>query len=306
MTKTQLIIDTDGGHDDILALLLLIKSDLFDIKAITTVAGNSEIEKATRNINYALALVNRYDIPVFSGASKPLKRELITANVHGKSGLDGANVEDISYKLSKNAASMIAEIIKADPNNVSILTLGPLTNIAEVLDKNPNISDLIKEIVIMGGAINVPGNKSRVAEFNIFVDPESADIVFKSNTKKVLIPIDICNSMIIDIKEFEAIKSSSLYEPIISMMKPFLAKIKEFLKVDGLLIYDAVAGYYLINHKAFDTTPMDIVIETKGEHTSGMTIAEKRIYKISTNNVNVALNINQSEFKKDLFETLNS
>src|SRR3989344_4237123 len=300
----KIIIDTDAGHDDVLAMLLLIKSNLFDIQAITTVAGNSTIDKATRNTRFTTKLVQHEEIPVFSGSAKPLKRKLVTAKVHGKSGLDGAQVEDIKYRLTNNAYKKIIEIVKQNPNKVTILTLGPLTNVARALKEAPEIDTLVKEIIIMGGAINIPGNQNRVAEFNISVDPDAADIVFRSKIKKILVPIDICEDMLVHMSDFNKMKSSVLYEPIAHMMESFLKGIKQSLKVNGLLIYDAVAAYYLIDKKSFSVTNMDIVVETKGEHTYGMTVVDKRTYSEKQNNVGVTLRVNKNQFKKDFFRIL--
>ncbi|MEI6731969.1 MAG: nucleoside hydrolase, partial [archaeon] len=171
----KLIIDTDPGCDDALAIMLAVKSGMFDIMAITTVGGNSGIENTTRNARYILNLIGREDIPIYSGEDKPLKREIVRANVHGESGLEGINPKNESY-LTGNAVDQIIRIVHDNPG-ITIVTLGPLTNIAKAILKAPEIAEKIERFVIMGGAIGVPGNKSRVAEFNMYVDPEAADIV---------------------------------------------------------------------------------------------------------------------------------
>lgn len=295
----KIIIDTDAGHDDVLAMMLLAKSKQVNIMAITTVAGNSTVQNATRNTTFTLDLLNRRDIPIFSGKENPIKRKLITAVVHGRSGLDGADTSRTKFRLTGNAHLKVIEIIKANPHQITILTLGPLTNIARAFMTDPEVSSLVKEIVIMGGAINVCGNKNRVAEFNMFVDPEAADIVFKSNVKKTLIPLDPCNNIILTEQDFEKIKESNLYRPIKVMMKQFIKGIKKYEGVKGALVYDAIAAYYLLNLSAFYCNPMDIVIETKGEHTFGMTVVEKRKIEIQNHNVSVALRVNRNKFVKD-------
>lgn len=295
----KIIIDTDAGHDDVLAIMLLVKSKQIDIRAVTTAAGNSTVENATRNAAFTLDLLNRRDILIFSGKSNPIKRELITAVVHGKSGLDGVDTSQTKFRLTGDAHQKIIETIKANPRQITILTLGPLTNIARAFITDPGISSLIKEIVIMGGAINVCGNKNRVAEFNMFVDPEAADIVFKSSVKKTLIPLDPCNDIILTESDFEKLKDSNLYQPINDMMKQFIKGIEKYEGVKGALVYDAIAAYYLLNPSAFQCTAMDIVIEIKGEHTFGMTVVEKRKVEIQNHNVSVALQVNRNEFIKD-------
>jgi len=300
--KRQIIIDTDPGHDDVLAILLLEKSGLFDIKAVTTVAGNSTIQNTTNNARYTLDLV-KSKTPIYSGAEKPLKRELIRADVHGEDGLAGA--EDIKEaELTGNAYQKIIEIVRANPGKVSIVVIGPETNIAKAFIEDPELPSLIKELVIMGGAINVPGNKNRVGEFNIFVDPEAADIVFKADVKKVLVPLDICNNVFFTLDDFDRLKESSLYSPIKNMMKHYIQGIETFEKTKGALMYDPLVAYYLINPEAYKTTQMDIRIETKSDLTRGMTVVDKRSYGEKRYNVDVVTSIDREAFANDFFDIL--
>lgn len=300
--KNKIIIDTDPGHDDALAILLLEKSGIFDIKAITTVAGNCTVQEATNNARYILDLISS-KTPIYSGASKPLYRELIQAVVHGEGGLGGAKIEKVE-KLSNNAAEKIIEIVRANPNQVSLLIIGPQTNIADAFIKDPELPSLVNELVIMGGAISVPGNKNRVAEFNIFVDPEAADIVFKAKVKKTIIPLDICNDVYLLLSDFERLKGSKVYLPIMSMMEEYISGIEKFENTTGALMYDPLAAYYLINPKAYETVEMDIKIETVSELTRGMTVAEKRIWGDKNYNVNVVTKVDREKFVSDFINIL--
>ena len=303
MNKKKIIIDTDPGHDDALAIMLLAKSSV-DILAITTVAGNSTIERVTQNAAYILDLLKRKDISLYSGKKAPLKRELVQAVVHGKSGLDGVDTTKIDYVLTGDADGQIIRLARENPGQITLLTIGPLSNIARAFQKEPNLSSLLKEMVIMGGAIDVSGNKNRVAEFNMFVDPEAADIVFRSEVKKTLIPLDVCNDIAFFLSDFEKLKGTKLYEPVINMMKRFIAGIEKYEGTKGALVYDAVAAYYVLNPKAFKIVPMDIVIETKGEYTFGMTVAEKRMSERKNYNVFVVRQVDREAFVKDFFEIL--
>lgn len=299
----KVIIDTDAGHDDALALMLLIKSGLFDIQAITTVAGNSTIQNVTRNAQAILDLLH-VSLPVHSGYEQPLARELVQAVVHGKSGLDGLDMSQTNYTLTQDAPDRIIELVKANPGEITLLTLGPLSNIARALQKDPSIAQEIKEIVIMGGAIDVPGNKNRVAEFNVFVDPEAADIVMRTDANKILVPLDPCNHIILGIDLFDRLQGSTLHAPLTSLMKHFIAGITFDEGVKGALVYDALAAYYLMRPEAFTLKPMDVVVETKGEHTFGMTVAEKRANKVANLNANVVTRIDRDTFVADLMDTL--
>lgn len=303
--KRKIIIDTDPGHDDALAILLLEQSGLFDIKAVTTVAGNSSIQNTTNNARFILDLIVGSQTPLYSGAAGPLKRELIKAEVHGSGGLAGATIRK-EEKLTDSASQKIIELIRANPNEISIVILGPETNIAKAFLENLGIPPLIQEIIIMGGAIEVPGNKSRVGEFNIFVDPEAADIVFGAGVRKVLIPLDVCNDIVLRLEDFEQLRGTRLYEPIKSMMKHYIEGIQTSEKTKGALMYDPLAAYYLINPGAYKTVPMDIKIETASELTRGMTVADRRIWGEKNYNIDVVVSIDKDIFTKDFFDILTS
>ena len=296
----NIIIDTDPGHDDALAIMLMVKSGLFNILALTTVAGNSAIENVTRNAAYILDLLGRRDIPVFAGREKPLKRSLTSANVHGDNGLDGVDTSKIKFAVNHDASKHIIRLVSDYAGDVVLLALGPLSNIARAFLEDRSLPLKISKIIMMGGAIDVPGNKNRVAEFNMFVDPEAADIVFKSKAKKILIPLDACNNSPLFMSDFEKINGSSLYRPIMNMMKKFITGIEKYEGTKGALVYDAIAAYYLLNPKAFITQPMDVIVETKGEYTRGMTVAEKRISEKKMYNMKVVIKVDVTRFKKDL------
>lgn len=299
--KPILIIDTDPGHDDALAIMLLVKSGLFDIQAMTTVAGNSTLQNTTNNARYILDLLNS-PIPLYSGSEKPLEKPLILANVHGKSGLDGANVVK-KEKLNGLAVEKIIEIVRENPGKVSIVVLGPETNIGKAFLKDPELPTLIKQVVIMGGAIDVPGNKSRVAEFNFFVDPKAAQIVFNASVRKILIPLDVCNQIPLFLDDFKKIKGS-LRKPIISMMRRFIKGIEKFEKTKGALVYDALAAYYLINSSVYEIEEVDIRVETKGEYTGGMSVADRRGWGEKDPNVGLVKKIDRKVFVRDFIKIL--
>lgn len=300
-TKPIVIIDTDPGHDDALAIMLLVRSGLVDIKAITTVAGNVSVQKTTNNARFILDMIDS-KTPIYSGSAKPLKKKPIFANVHGISGLAGAKITK-NEPLNDMAVEEIIEIVRKNPNKVTLVTIGPETNIAKAFLKDPKLPKLVKQIIIMGGAINVPGNKSRVAEFNFFVDPDAADIVFTAPIKKILIPLDVCNTMPLFLKDFQKIKGK-LRRPVIAMMKKFIKGIAKFENFKGALVYDALAAYFLVNPQAFKLEKMDIKIETEGKLTAGMSVADKRGWGEKCPNVNVVTKINRKSFVKDFIRIL--
>lgn len=299
----KIIIDTDPGKDDALAIVLLALSNQVDIQAITTVAGNTDIQNATNNARFVIELLNM-DIPLYSGAEKPLSRELIIANVHGDTGLSGVEITK-AEPLTNNAADKIIEIVRKYPNQISLVVIGPETNIAQAFSKDPELPQLIKQLIIMGGAINCPGNKNRVAEFNLFVDPEAANIVFNSNCPITLIPLDICNSTPLFMDDFNQLNNPPIALAVKSMMVPYIKAIKAFEGQEGALVYDALAGYFLINPSAFELIPMDVRIETKGDLTRGMSVADKRTWGDKIPNVQVVTKLNRNQFLQDFLRIYN-
>ncbi len=300
----KLIVDTDAGHDDALAMLMLMSHCPEDILCFCGVAGNSTIENVARNIVAIQKLAQHENIPVHTGMPGPLECDLVVAKVHGKSGLDGLDMSGIEYDLDYNAPQRIVDLAHEYEGELIVLTLGPLSNVARALQIDSSIENKIKSIVMMGGAINVCGNQNRTAEFNIFVDPHAADIVFKSKIPKVLIPLDPCNDIIIPISVFDQLDGHRFNVQIKSLMEHFISGIVSEIGVKGALVYDALAAYYLIAPDAYTLEAMDVVIETKGEHTLGMAVAEKRLVANINQNVNVVSSIDGERFIKDMISLL--
>lgn len=298
----NIIIDTDPGKDDFLAILMLILSKKVNIKAITTVMGNSNIQNVTANARYLLDITSS-QIELYPGAKKPLKSPLILGQVMGKTGLDGIKVPKIS-NVKNVANSKIIALINQDPNNISILALGPQTNLALALKKDKNLAKKIKSIIFMGGAITAPGNKNRVAEFNFFIDPEAAKIVMESSIPKIMIPLDLCYQVPLFMNDFDKLTESKYGEVIKNLMMPYIKALAKYEDQPGAIVYDALAAYYLLNPKVFTLTPMDIVIETKGEFTKGMCVQNRTSFAKA--NIMVATDIDKQQFKNDFIKVINS
>lgn len=303
--KKDIIIDTDPGVDDAIALMLAIRSNLFNIHAITTVGGNTSIENTTRNARFILELLEAEHIPVYSGANKPLVGELTTAEfVHGTYGLGGLKPNN-DPKLSHDAVAQMIQAIKANPSPMTVVTLGPLTNLAIALNEAPEIVDNIEEVVIMGGAIKEAGNMTRAAEFNIYVDPEAASAVLRSPVRKTLVPLDACNHVELPLSDFEQIQDSKLRTAALGMVEDY---IKNTIGVEGEIgakAYDPLTIYYLINPAACDLQQYDVLVETKGEYTRGMTVADRRKTPEQNNLLDVVMHIDEYAFKRDLMRFLN-
>jgi inosine-uridine nucleoside N-ribohydrolase len=302
--KRKIIIDTDPGHDDAMAIMLAVKSEAFDVLAITTVCGNSTIENTTRNARFVLQALGREDIPVYSGAGKPLKQDLIQAVVHGKTGLEGIDPKNES-KLTNNAVEKILTLVKENPGEVTLVTLAPLTSIAMAMQKDPETMKKIREIVTMGGAINVAGNKNRVAEFNIFVDPDAAKVVFDFPVKKTLVPLDACNHVQLMLQDFRAIKDKKLRGVLIKMVKPYIKNLARDAGVKAALMYDPLTVFYLLNKAVCKTYQDNVQVETKGEATRGMTVVDKRAVTDGAKpNMTIVAYISQAKFRNKFIATL--
>lgn len=187
----KVIIDTDTATDDAIAIIMALKYNDFDVKAITTVAGNVDLKQATQNALYTVELCNK-NIPVYKGSAGPLKRKLETSKFfHGKDGLGDTGPYIPKLKEQKeNAINKIVSLINANPNEIEIIAIGPLTNIAKVFDKDPSTINKLKSLYIMGGIGEGKGNITHHAEFNFWVDPDAADVVLNSNIKIHLIAWD--------------------------------------------------------------------------------------------------------------------
>lgn len=199
MNPTRIIIDTDPGVDDALTFLLALASAEIHLEALTTTQGNVTVEKATRNALSVLELAHSSHIPVAQGSSLPLVQPLrASALVHGKSGIGNSNLpQPKNEPLAAHAIDFLIEKTLAKPGEISILPIGPLTNIALAIRKEPRFAMSVKELVIMGGAIQEGGNVTPLAEFNIFVDPHAAHIVFHSGIPITLIPLDATHKCIL-------------------------------------------------------------------------------------------------------------
>ena len=276
----KIIIDTDPGQDDAVAILLALASpDEIEVLGITAVAGNVPLSLTEKNARIVCELAGRPDIPVYAGCDRPLKRKLVTAeHVHGKTGLDGPELPEPEIKLQeKHGVDFIIDTIMQEPeNSISLCPLGPLTNIASAILKQPKIVSRIKKIVLMGGAYFEVGNITPAAEFNIFVDPDAAKIVFEAGIDMVVMPLDVTHKALVTEKRNEAFRQ--LKSPVgiaVAEMTDFFERFdKEKYGSSGAPLHDPCVTAYLIDPKIFSGKNINVEIETKSELTLGMTVAD--------------------------------
>ncbi|MDR2306847.1 MAG: nucleoside hydrolase [Paucimonas sp.] len=276
----ELIIDTDPGADDVVALLLAMASPQeLKIRAITTVAGNVRLEKTSRNARLAREWGGRADIPVYAGAGRPLVREPIyAANVHGEEGLTGVQVHEPKQGLAKgNAVQYLIDTLdKAEPHSITIAMLGPQTNLALALIQKPEIVNGIKEVVVMGGAHFNGGNITPVAEFNLFADPHAAQVVLASGVKLTYVPLDVTHKVLTSdarLKQLAALNNHAS-QVVVDILKAYVKFDMEKYGMPGGPVHDASVIAYLLKPELFKGRQIHMTVDSREGPTFGQTVAD--------------------------------
>lgn len=280
MTIRKIIIDTDPGQDDAVAILLALASpESIDVLGITCVAGNVPLALTARNARMVCELAGKRDVPVFAGCDRPLGRPLVTAeHVHGKTGLDGPALPEPTMPLQdRHGVDFIIETLRREaPGTVTLCPLGPLTNIATAFQRAPDIVARVQEVVLMGGAYFEVGNITPTAEFNIYVDPQAADIVFRSGVPLVVMPLDVTHKALVTAERNDAFRA--LGTPVgiaVAEMTEFFERFdKEKYGSLGAPLHDPCVTAYLIRPELFSGRHVNVEIETGSDLTLGMTVAD--------------------------------
>jgi len=278
MTR-KIIIDTDPGQDDAVAILLALASPELEVLGITCVAGNVPLALTSKNARVVCELAGRPDIKVFAGCDRPLVRPLVTAEyVHGKTGLDGIALPEPAMALQPgHAVDFLIETLRREPaGTVTLCPLGPLTNIATALQKAPDIAPRIAEIVLMGGAYFEVGNTTPAAEFNIHVDPQAAEIVFHSGVPLVVLPLDATHQVLTNRARIEAFRGlgTPVGHAVVSWTDFFERFDMEKYGSEGAPLHDPCVIAYLLEPGLFEGRHINVEIETVSELTMGMTVAD--------------------------------
>lgn len=280
MAPRKIIIDTDPGQDDAVAILLALASpEDVTVLGVTAVAGNVPLPLTQKNARIVCELAGKPDTLVFAGCDAPLKRKLVTAeHVHGKTGLDGPQMADPTMPLQgQHAVDFIINTLRAhDMGSVTLCTLGPLTNIATAFNRAPDIIEKVQEIVLMGGAYFQVGNITPAAEFNIYVDPEAAEIVFKSGVPIVVLPLDVTHQALTTRPRVDAFRAmGTKVGDMVAAWTDFFERFdKEKYGSEGAPLHDPCVIAYLIQPELFTGRHVNVEIETVSELTLGMTVAD--------------------------------
>ncbi|MGI5888866.1 MAG: nucleoside hydrolase [Oscillospiraceae bacterium] len=280
MDRIPVIIDTDPGHDDVFAIMTALASDRIDIKAITTVCGNSTVENTTRNALNVLNYFGRGDIPVAMGCSRPMMHELDRSGgikVHGESGLDGPVFPEHNLKpVDMKAVDLIAKVLRESSEKVVIAPLGPLCNIALLMLTYPELKEKIAYITLMGGN-TYNGNVTPAAEYNIYVDPESAYVVFESGVPIVMHSINSTFAAAVTFDRLEAWKHiDTRGGRLASDLIDFYVIASRKRGFDRINICDANAVAYIVDPSLYETFDTDVTVDLTGEFTRGQTVVEFR------------------------------
>lgn len=280
MAPRKIIIDTDPGQDDAFAILLALGSpDELEVLGITAVAGNVPLNLTQRNARIVCELAGQPGIKVFAGADRPLKRKLVTAeHVHGKTGLDGPVLPEPTMPLqAEGGVDFIIRTLREEKSGtVTLCPLGPLTNIALAFQQAPDIIPRVQEIVLMGGAYFEVGNITPTAEFNIYVDPEAAEIVFRSGVPLVVMPLDVTHKALTSRGWIEGLRAMGTE---VGRVAADWADFFERFDVakygsEGGPLHDPCVIAYLLNPDLFQGRRINVEIETVSDLTLGMTVAD--------------------------------
>ncbi|MCH9674272.1 MAG: nucleoside hydrolase [Gammaproteobacteria bacterium] len=275
----RIIIDTDPGQDDAIAILLALGSPELEVLGLTAVAGNVGLANTEANTRRVCELAGRQDMLVFAGCARPLMGEVVDASqVHGKTGLDGCGLPAPTMPLQAQHAVewLIHTLREAPPRSITLCTLGPFTNIATALVQDPSIAAAIEEIVAMGGAIHRGGNITPTAEFNVYADPHAADIVFKSGVPITLMPLDVTHKALVTeerLRRFHELPAP-LGEACHGMLSFYFRPNEARFGEAGSPLHDPCVIAYLIAPEIFSGKTISVAIETNSPLTMGMTVGD--------------------------------
>jgi purine nucleosidase len=306
----KIIIDTDPGQDDAVAILLALASpEELEVLGIVAVAGNVGLHHNATNARKVVELSGRRDIPVYAGSARPMRRHLVTAeHVHGETGLNGPDLPDPTIPLqSQHGVDYIIDtLMAAKPGTITLCTLGPLTNIGMALVKQPAIAERIAEIVMMGGAYFEVGNITPAAEFNIYVDPEAADVVLRAGVPITMLPLDVTHQIQSTPERLAAIfglgnKAGSAVYEMLTFSETFDLQKYGWA---GAPLHDPTVIAYLLKPDLFEGRHCNVTIETASELTVGMTVADYWHVTGKVRNVNYLRSGNAEGFFALLMERL--
>jgi inosine-uridine nucleoside N-ribohydrolase len=308
MTPTPIILDCDPGHDDAIALLLAIASPEVELIGVTTVAGNTTIDKATNNALRILELAGRSDIPVYRGAERPfIRKQDVAAHVHGESGLDGPDLPQPTTRAQElHAVDYLAQEIRARDGKVTLIPTGPLTNIGLLFALHPDVRP--ERIVLMGGAIG-EGNRTPAAEFNIWADPEAAERVFLEGLDTTMVGLDVTHRALITDAHTERMRSAGRVGKVVAELMDFYARFHKsrYPDLDGSPMHDPVCVAHVIDPSLMTVLDAFIAVDCSGGPSWGRTNVDWRGREhFGAPNAKVGVDIDGDRFAELIVERISS
>jgi len=304
----KIIIDTDPGTDDAVAILVALANfDSQEILGITTVAGNVPVKVGTNNALRILEFVGKNEIPVYEGCSEPLNRKLVTAEwVHGTDGLNNLDIPNATtQKQTDSAVEFITRTLQESDDRVTLAVLGPMTNIGTVIKNKPELVNKIEQIVFMGGSA-LKGNITPVGEFNTYVDPEAAKIVLDSGAKIFMLGLDVTNKSITTAKRKEKLKkiNNKVSNAMVHLMTSFdkIPIVKEKFP-DGIPVHDLLVTVFLIDSTIFKYKLVNVEVEVDSELTMGQTVVDSDEITDRVKNVNWVFDLDADSIYSILFNS---
>jgi inosine-uridine nucleoside N-ribohydrolase len=304
VTPTRILLDCDPGHDDAIALLLALASPELELLGVTTVAGNQTLEKTTANAIRVLEFAGRADVTVAAGADRPLVREpFVAAYVHGETGLDGPDLPPPqSAPVNRHAVDFLADKIREVDGRVTLVPVGPLTNVALLLALHPDARP--ERIVLMGGAI-AEGNVTPAAEFNIWCDPEAAARVFASGIDLTMVDLDVTHKALFTTAHIGRL-AGRVGEMVTELLRFYDRFHREVYGFEGSPIHDAVAVAHVLRRDIVETKHLNVEIDVESELCRGRTVVDLWRRTEREPNAHVAVDVDAEAFLELLIERINS
>lgn len=303
----DILLDCDPGHDDMVAIMVALAHPGINLRGITTVAGNQTGDKTAINAAKVLTLCRATDVPLVRGSDVPIVRPLtIAASIHGVSGLDGADLPDPEIEpRAGHAVDFLESVLMESETPITLVPTGPLTNIGLLLRKQPKVREKIERICLMGGAVR-EANFTPGAEFNIFVDPEAAQIVFESGIPITMVGLDVTNRAMLSMGDIDAITArggpaSRIVGPLLRF---FAGTYEEVFGISGAALHDALAMLAAVEPDVITTEKYHVDIETAGTHTRGQTVVDLFGVGGGEPNADVAMDLNLERFKEVIQQSI--
>jgi inosine-uridine nucleoside N-ribohydrolase len=299
-----MVLVVDTGVDDALAIALAVRHPLIHLEAVLTSCGNVDLERVNDNTLRVLDWLGAEHVPVYSGADRPLVQPFVdAAHFHGRDGLGGAELPASGRRVLPNAVDYLVDQLTTAPGVLSVVCTGPLTNLALAVQRDPRITRKVKEVVVMGGAVQMPGNTTPTAEFNIYADPEAAGVVFAQDWPVTMVGLDVTNRVPLRAAEVERIGHSQTREAV--LVREVTRHLFGVRKIEAMALHDPLAVGVAVDHSLVKCQAGPVQVELKGEYTRGQTVFDLRPrVPRPASNTRVALEVDAERFRELFFETL--